>query len=143
MILVSIRFQEHRYQIGAFQEITRTFGILPKIVSLQKYLLHVDHVGPNHKSKGPKGWPAGRPHIESVQAETWWLRSYIGSQEHPMPESRWKLGGVGGMPHGWPPGHPSPPNQLNQVGGSFPRPLYKGPHGRTHTQHTILVVLHM
>jgi hypothetical protein len=31
---VSIRFQEHRCQIGAFQEITRTFRILPKIVSL-------------------------------------------------------------------------------------------------------------
>jgi hypothetical protein len=28
---VSIRFQEHRYQIGAFQGITRKLGILPKI----------------------------------------------------------------------------------------------------------------
>jgi hypothetical protein len=35
---VSIRFQEHRYQIGAFQETTRTFGIPPKIVSLQECL---------------------------------------------------------------------------------------------------------
>jgi hypothetical protein len=34
MILVSIRFQEHRCQIGAFQDITRTFGIPPKRVSL-------------------------------------------------------------------------------------------------------------
>jgi hypothetical protein len=32
MILVPIRFQEHRCQIGAFQEITRTFGISPKSV---------------------------------------------------------------------------------------------------------------
>jgi hypothetical protein len=35
---VSIRFQEHRCQIGAFQEITRIFGIPPKIVSLQDCL---------------------------------------------------------------------------------------------------------
>jgi hypothetical protein len=55
---VSIRLQEHRCQIGAFQEMTKTFGILPKIVSLQEYLWHVDHVGPNHKSKGHKGRPA-------------------------------------------------------------------------------------
>jgi hypothetical protein len=42
-------------QIGAFQEITRTFVIPPKIVSLQECLSHVDDVGPNHKSKGHKG----------------------------------------------------------------------------------------
>jgi hypothetical protein len=65
MILVSIRFQEHRCQTGAFQEITRTFGILPKIVSLHECLWHVDHAKPNHKSKrlkrrpaGPTPWPA-------------------------------------------------------------------------------------
>jgi hypothetical protein len=58
MILVSIRFQEHRSQIGAFQEITRTFGIPPKIVSLQECLWYVDHVGPNHKLMGHKGRPA-------------------------------------------------------------------------------------
>jgi hypothetical protein len=38
VILVSIRFQEHRCEIGAFQEIIRTIGILPNIVSLQKCL---------------------------------------------------------------------------------------------------------
>jgi hypothetical protein len=36
MISVSIQFQEHRWQIGAFQEITRTFLILPNVVSLHK-----------------------------------------------------------------------------------------------------------
>jgi hypothetical protein len=56
----SIRFQEHRCQIGAFQEITRTFGILPKIVSLQECVWHIDHMGPNHKAKGHKGRPAGQ-----------------------------------------------------------------------------------
>jgi hypothetical protein len=50
-----------------------------------------------------------------------------------MPESRWKPGGVTGRPRGWLLGRPSPPNRLNQVGGSSPRPLYKVPHGRTHT----------
>jgi hypothetical protein len=80
MILVSIRFQEHRCQIGAFQEIIRTFGILPKIVSLEECLWHVDNVGPNHMSKGLKGRPAG----QSVQAETWQLHSHIGSQGYPM-----------------------------------------------------------
>jgi hypothetical protein len=43
---------------------------------------------------------AGQPHFESVQAETWWLRSYVGSQEYPMLESRWKPGGVAGRPRG-------------------------------------------
>jgi hypothetical protein len=55
----------------------------------------------------------GRPHFESVQAETWRLRSHVNSQEDPMPESRWKPGGVAGWPHTWPLGRPSPPNQLN------------------------------
>jgi hypothetical protein len=63
-------------------------------------------------SKGAEGL-AGRPHFESVQAKTSQLRSYIGSQEYPMPESRWKLGGVAGWPRGWPPGGSSPPNRLN------------------------------
>jgi hypothetical protein len=59
MILVFIQLQEHRCQIGAFQEITRTFRTLPKIVSLEECLWHIDHVGPNHKSKGLTGRPAG------------------------------------------------------------------------------------
>jgi hypothetical protein len=53
---------------------------------------------------------AGQPHFESVQIETWRLRSHVGTQEYPMPESRWKPGGVAGQPCGWPLGHPSPPN---------------------------------
>jgi hypothetical protein len=67
----------------------------------------------------------------------------LGSQEHPMPESRWKSGRVADWPRGWPPARLSPLDRLNQVGGSSPRPLYKGPQGRTHTHHTILVVLHL
>jgi hypothetical protein len=59
MILVSIRFQEHRCQIGAFQEITRAFGILPNIISLHKCLWHINHVRPNHKSRGLRGRPTG------------------------------------------------------------------------------------
>jgi hypothetical protein len=68
------------------------------------------------RAQGPADQPnplAGRPHFESIQAETWQLCSYIGSQEYPMPESQWKLGRVAGRPRGWPPGHPSPPNRLN------------------------------
>jgi hypothetical protein len=64
----------------------------------------------------PAGRPnpmASRPHFESVQAETWRLRSHVGSQEYPMLESQWKLGGVASRPHGGPPGRPSPPNRLN------------------------------
>jgi hypothetical protein len=53
-----------------------------------------------------------------------------------MPDSQWKLGGVAGWPCGWLLGHPSPLNRLNYVGGSAPRPLYKDPHGRTHTHNT-------
>jgi hypothetical protein len=54
-------------------------------------------------AQGPTGQPnpfAGRPHFESVHAETWWLRSYVGSQEYLMLESQWKLGGVAGRPRG-------------------------------------------
>jgi hypothetical protein len=53
---------------------------------------------------------AGQPHFESVQAETWRLHSHVGSQEYPVPESRWKVGGVAGQPRGWPLGGPLPPN---------------------------------
>jgi hypothetical protein len=65
--------------------------------------------GPKPQVKGAQG-PAGRPYFELVQAETWRLPSYVSSQEYPMPESRWKLGGVAGQPRGWPLSHPSPPN---------------------------------
>jgi hypothetical protein len=72
--------------------------------------------GAKPQVKGAQG-PDGRsnplpdqPHYESVQAETWQLRLYVNSQEYPMPESWWKLGGVIGWPHGWPPSRPSPPN---------------------------------
>jgi hypothetical protein len=67
-------------------------------------------------AQGPADQPnpmADRPHFESVQAETWRLHSHVGSQEYPMPESRWKPAGVASQPHGWLPGRPSPPNQLN------------------------------
>jgi hypothetical protein len=53
---------------------------------------------------------AGRPDFESVQAKTWRLRSHVGSEEDPMPENQWKSRGVVGQPHGWPLGHPPPPN---------------------------------
>jgi hypothetical protein len=51
-----------------------------------------------------------KPHFEPVQAKTWKLRSHIGSQEYPMPESWWKSRGVASRPCGWPPGRASPPN---------------------------------
>jgi hypothetical protein len=41
---------------------------------------------------------AGRAHFESVQAKTWRLRSYVGSQEHLCP-------GVGGNREEWPVSH--------------------------------------
>jgi hypothetical protein len=67
-------------------------------------------------AQGTAGWPnpmASRPHFESVQDETWRLRSYVSLQEYPMPESQWQLGGVARRPHGWLSNRPSPPNQLN------------------------------
>jgi hypothetical protein len=75
-------------------------------------------------AQGPAGQPipmAGWPHFELVQAETWRLRSHVGSQQYPMPENWWKPRGVEGQPRGWPPGCPSPPNQLNY---SLEAPLY-------------------
>jgi hypothetical protein len=53
------------------------------------------------------------PHFESVQAETSRRRYYVGLQGYPIPESQYRLGGVAGRQCGWPPGRPSPPNQLN------------------------------
>jgi hypothetical protein len=94
-------------------------------------------------AQGPAGRPnpmVVRPYFELVPTETWRLCSHVGSQEYPIPESWWKPEGVAGRPCGWPPGHPSPPNQLNLVGGSSPQPIYKDPHGRIHTHHTLLVV---
>jgi hypothetical protein len=105
--------------------------------------------GAKPQAKGaqrPVGRPnpmVGRPYFESVRTETWWLCSHVGSQEYPMPESQWKSGGVASRPCGWPPGRPSPLNQLNYVGESSPPPLYKDPHGRIHTHHILLVVLHV
>jgi hypothetical protein len=64
-------------------------------------------------AQGPASWPnpvAGWLDFELVQAETWRLRSHIGSEEDLMPESQWKLGGVASRPRGWPPDHPSPQN---------------------------------
>jgi hypothetical protein len=54
--------------------------------------------GAKPQVKGAHG-PAGRPHFDSVRAETWRLHSHVGSQEYPMLESRWKLGEVAGRPH--------------------------------------------
>jgi hypothetical protein len=68
--------------------------------------------GAKPQVKGAQG-PADRSHFELVQAESWQLRSYIGSQEYPMPESWWKPWRVAGRPCGWPPSRPSPPNRLN------------------------------
>jgi hypothetical protein len=135
-ILVSIRFQEQRCQVGAFQEITRIFGILIKIVPLHECLWHVDHGGQTTSQRGSR---AGQPNLELVQAETWQLHSHVSSQEYHMPESQWKPGGVADRPHGWPPGRLSPPNRLNYVGGSSPIPLDKDPHGRIHTHTTLFL----
>jgi hypothetical protein len=67
-------------------------------------------------AQGPADRPnpmAGRPDFELVQAETWWLRSHVGSEEDTMPESQWHPRGVADWPRGWPPNCPSPPNRLN------------------------------
>jgi hypothetical protein len=104
MILVSIWFQEHMCQIGAFQEIRRTFGILPKIVSLQKYVWHVDHMGPNHKSRGLKGrltgptpWPAGQTMSR--------FKSRLGSYIHTSVQRRILCTRVSGNMEEWPTNH--------------------------------------
>jgi hypothetical protein len=65
--------------------------------------------GAKPQVKGAQG-SAGWPNFESVQAKTWRLRSHISSEEDPMPESRWKPGGVASRPHGGTPSYPSPPN---------------------------------
>jgi hypothetical protein len=65
--------------------------------------------GAKPQVKGAQGL-AGQPHFVSVQVETWRLHSHVGSQEYPMPVSRWKPGEEDGRPRGWPPGLPSPPN---------------------------------
>jgi hypothetical protein len=52
-------------------------------------------------AQGPVGQPnpiAGQPDFESVQAETWQLHSHVRAEEDPIPESRWKPGGLAGRP---------------------------------------------
>jgi hypothetical protein len=61
------------------------------------------------------------PDFESVQAQTLWLRSHVSSEEYPMFESQWNLGGVAGWPCGWSPGRPSPPTDLIKL---MEAPLY-------------------
>jgi hypothetical protein len=68
--------------------------------------------GAKPQVKGAQG-SASRPDFELVQAEIWQLCSHVGFEEDPMPERRWKSGGVASRPRGWPPDRPSPPNQLN------------------------------
>jgi hypothetical protein len=48
-------------------------------VTIEIFVTHRPH-GAKPQVKGAQGL-AGRPHFESVQAKTWWLRSYIASQE--------------------------------------------------------------
>jgi hypothetical protein len=105
MILVSIQFQEHRCKIGAFQEVTITFGILPKIVPLQKCLLHIDHMGPNHKPKGLKGRP-GSPTPWPADQTLSRFRPRLGSYIHTSVQRRMLCPRVGGNREEWPGSHP-------------------------------------
>jgi hypothetical protein len=68
------------------------------------------------QTKSQRGSRAGRSHFESVQAETWRLRSYIGLQEYPMPESQWRSGGVSvGHVDGHPAVHHLQTNSIKSV----------------------------
>jgi hypothetical protein len=64
-------------------------------VTTEMFVTHRPH-GAKQRVKGAQG-PAGRPNpmadrpdFELVQVETWRLHSHVGSEEDPMPESRWK-----------------------------------------------------
>jgi hypothetical protein len=86
---------------------------------------------------------AGRPDFESVQAETWWLRSHVSSEEDPMPESQWKPRGVAGQPRGWLSGHPFPPNQPTKSVETPLSPYISPPTAEESVTHTHFVVLHL
>jgi hypothetical protein len=98
------RFQEHRCQIRAFQEITRTFGILPNIVSLHECLWHVDHMGPNHKSKGLKGRLAG-PTPWPTSHTLSRFKPRLGGYVHTLVHKSIPCLRVGGNREEWPAGH--------------------------------------
>jgi hypothetical protein len=149
MILVPIRFQEHRCQIRSFQETTRIFGIPPKIVLLQECLWHVDHEGPNHKSEGHKGRPA---------SPTPWPASHTLCRFRPRldgyaPMSVYKsipCSKVSGDREEWLPGHVNGRSAVHQLQtNSFksveaPLDLYiRMLKVEFRTHHTKLVVLHL
>jgi hypothetical protein len=78
-------------------------------VTTQMFLTHRP-CGAKPQVKGSQG-PASRPnpmaiqpHFESIWTGTWWLCSHTGLEEDPMPESKWKTGGVAGRWHGVIPG---------------------------------------
>jgi hypothetical protein len=90
-------------------------------------------------AEGPAGRPnpmASRPHIEWVRCETWRLRSHIGSQESYARQSVETE--RSGRPATWMTARPSITSKPTQLcRWKLPLPLYKVPHSRIHTHHTL------
>jgi hypothetical protein len=149
MIFVYIWFQEYMCQIGAYPEIIRTFGIPPKVVSLQECLWHIDHVGPNNKSKGHKGRLAG-PTPWLVGHTLSWFRARLDGYAPKLIYKSIPCPNVGGDQEEWPVGHVDGCSAVHHLQTdsikSVEGPLYLYirilmVEFRTH--HTLLVVLNL
>jgi hypothetical protein len=141
---VFIWFQELRYQIGAFQEMTKwSWPNVKIIITTGVYLTRVPS-GPNPRPNRPRGRLAGRPGFKVVRAETWLPHVYTRRRSLSWWRQSVEAAPLGrlSMWLGRPAGHHVAPNWPLQVGGG-PIHTYKySPHGESrHTHHTLEIPL--
>jgi hypothetical protein len=135
MILMFIWFKELRYQIGAFQWITKwSWQNLKMSITMGVYLT-CRAGGPNPRLSGPRGQPVGpTPWLVSqglsrLGPGLGWDVSMLVHKEGSETWRWWRPRGVAGRPHGWPVSRPFARNRPCQVGGGSTLPLYKPCYG--------------
>jgi hypothetical protein len=133
MILVFIWVQELRYQIGAFQWITKWSWPIVKMSITTAVYLRRGPSGPNPKPTGPRGRSTGPTPCPAGQGLRWlgpglgWHVSTSVHKEGSEAQRPWRPRWVADHPRGWLAGRPFALNQPCQVGGDSPLPLYKPP----------------
>jgi hypothetical protein len=122
---VFIWFQELRYQIVAFQGITKWSWPNVKIIITVGVYLTCGPTRTDPRPSGPRGQPAGRPGFDVVRLEPWLPRVY--TRRSP---SRWRALHQPAGYMAWSPNHYPVPNWPLQVSGGSIHP-YKYPHGES------------
>jgi hypothetical protein len=123
-----IWFQELRYQIGAFQGMTKWSWLNFKIIITTGVYLTRGPSGLDLRLSGPRGRSAGPTHSLASQGLRWFGLS-LGCHVSTRGGEGWVGGGRSTRPNGhvaWPPGLHLAPNQPIQVGGGPIHP-YKYP----------------